>query len=44
MTALNKMIAARQERLSAENAAYAAGYDRNKPTYAVDLFGTNATG
>ncbi|MGQ9547486.1 MAG: 2-isopropylmalate synthase [Roseiflexus sp.] len=43
MTALNKMIAARQERLSAENAAYAAGYDRNKPTYAVDLFGKNAT-
>jgi len=43
MAALNKMIAARQERLSAENAAYAAGYDRNKPTYAVDLFGKNAT-
>ncbi len=43
MAALNKMIAARQERLSAENVAYAAGYDRNKPTYAVDLFGKNAT-
>ncbi|MCS6840773.1 MAG: 2-isopropylmalate synthase [Roseiflexus sp.] len=43
MAALNKMIAARQERLSAENAAYAAGYDRNKRTYAVDLFGKNAT-
>ncbi|MGB9751398.1 2-isopropylmalate synthase [Roseiflexus castenholzii] len=43
MAALNKMIAARQERLSAENVAYAAGYDRSRPTYAVDLFGKNAT-
>ncbi|HMP41762.1 MAG TPA: 2-isopropylmalate synthase [Roseiflexaceae bacterium] len=42
MSALNRMLAARQERLSAEAAAYAAGYDRNTPTYAVDLFGQNA--
>jgi 2-isopropylmalate synthase len=39
MAALNKMIAARQERLKAEAAAYAAGYDKNAPTYAVDVFG-----
>jgi 2-isopropylmalate synthase len=44
MGAMNKMLAARQERLSAENAAYAAGYDRSHPTYAVDLFGNNAVG
>ncbi|MFO7168254.1 MAG: 2-isopropylmalate synthase [Chloroflexota bacterium] len=44
MGALNKMLAARQQRLSAENAAYAAGYDRSHPTYAVDLFGNNAVG
>ncbi|HWQ13651.1 MAG TPA: 2-isopropylmalate synthase [Roseiflexaceae bacterium] len=44
MAALNKLLAARQERLSAENAAYAAGYDRSRPTYAVDLFGNNAVG
>ncbi len=42
-TALNKMIASTQQRLQAEEAAYAAGYDREKATYAVDLFGTNAT-
>jgi 2-isopropylmalate synthase len=42
MSAVNRMLAARQERLSAEAAAYAAGYDRNTPTYAVDLFGKNA--
>ncbi len=41
MGALNKMLAARQVRLSAEAAAYAAGYDRETPTYAVDLFGHN---
>ena len=29
-------------RLSAEAAAYAAGYDRHAPSYAVDLFGKNA--
>jgi 2-isopropylmalate synthase len=44
MGALNKLVHARQERLSAENAAYGAGYDRSRPTYAVDLFGNNAVG
>ncbi len=39
MGALNKMLAARQERLKAEEAAYAAGYDQNAPLYAVDTFG-----
>jgi 2-isopropylmalate synthase len=39
MSALNKLLAARQERLSAEAAAYAAGYDRERPSYAVDSFG-----
>ncbi|GAB4198868.1 MAG: 2-isopropylmalate synthase [Roseiflexaceae bacterium] len=39
MGALNKMLAARQTRLKAEAAAYAAGYDKNAPTYAVDVFG-----
>ncbi|MBU6333338.1 MAG: 2-isopropylmalate synthase [Chloroflexi bacterium] len=42
MSALNRLIAARQQRLSAEAAAYAAGYDRHAPSYAVDLFGKNA--
>ncbi len=42
MGALNKMLAARQQRIKAEEAAYAAGYDKETPTYAVDLFGTNA--
>ncbi|MBC8163151.1 MAG: 2-isopropylmalate synthase [Roseiflexaceae bacterium] len=39
MTALNKMLAARQQRIKAEEAAYAAGYDPNAPSYAVDTFG-----
>jgi 2-isopropylmalate synthase len=42
MGALNKMLAVRQQRIQAEEAAYAAGYDKTAPTYAVDLFGTNA--
>ncbi len=42
MEALNKMLASGQERLRAEEAAYAAGYDRESSTYAVDLFGKNA--
>ncbi len=42
MVALNKMIAATQQRLDAEQAAFAAGYDQQSPTYAVDLFGRNA--
>lgn len=42
MSAVNRLIADRQQQLSAEAAAYAAGYDRNAPTYAVDLFGANA--
>ncbi len=41
MGALNKMLAARQERLKAEAAAYAAGYNQNAPLYAVDVFGTD---
>lgn len=40
--ALNKLLAAEQQRIAAEKAAYAAGYDPDSPTYAVDLFGTNA--
>jgi hypothetical protein len=35
------MLAARGERIKAEEAAYAAGYDKESPTYAVDLFGKN---
>jgi 2-isopropylmalate synthase len=44
MGALNKMLAARQERIKAEEAAYAAGYDRNAPLYAVDVFGNSTVG
>jgi 2-isopropylmalate synthase len=44
MGALNKMLAARQERIKAEEAAYAAGYDRNAPLYAVDVFGNTTVG
>jgi len=40
--ALNKLLAADQQRIAAETVAYAAGYNRDAPTYAVDLFGTNA--
>jgi 2-isopropylmalate synthase len=39
MGALNKMLASRQQRIKAEEAAYAAGYDQNTPSYAVDTFG-----
>ncbi|HEU5011948.1 MAG TPA: 2-isopropylmalate synthase [Roseiflexaceae bacterium] len=39
MGALNKMLAARQERIKAEEVAYAAGYDQNSASYAVDTFG-----
>jgi 2-isopropylmalate synthase len=41
MGALNKMIAARDERLRAEEVAYAAGYDKESPSYATDMFGKN---
>ncbi len=41
MSALNKMLAAGEERIKAEEAAYAAGYNKEAPTYAVDTFGTN---
>lgn len=44
MGALNKMLAARQERIKAEAAAYAAGYDKNAPLYAVDMFGMSTLG
>lgn len=44
MGALNKMLAARQERIKAEAAAYAAGYDQNAPLYAVDMFGMSSLG
>lgn len=40
MAALNKMLAERGERIKAEEAAYAAGYDKETPTYAVDTFGS----
>jgi 2-isopropylmalate synthase len=40
--ALNKMLAARQQQINAEEVAYAAGYDKETPTYAVDMFGRNA--
>ncbi len=42
MGALNKMLAARQQRIKAEAVAYAAGYDKSAPAYAVDVFGTSA--
>jgi 2-isopropylmalate synthase len=44
MGALNKLLAARQERIRAEEAAYAAGYDKNAPMYAVDVFGNTSLG
>ncbi len=44
MGALNKMLAARQERIKAEAAAYAAGYDKDAPLYAVDMFGASVLG
>jgi 2-isopropylmalate synthase len=42
MSALNKLLASRQQQLSAEAAAYAAGYDRNRPSFAADSFGGTA--
>ncbi len=44
MGALNKLLAAREERIKAERAAYAAGYDQNAPSYAVDPFGNSVLG
>jgi 2-isopropylmalate synthase len=44
MGALNKLLSARQERIRAEEAAYAAGYDKNAPMYAVDVFGNSSLG
>jgi 2-isopropylmalate synthase len=41
LAALNKMLSARDERIKAEQAAYAAGYDKESPSYATDLFGKN---
>lgn len=39
VAALNKMLAARQEQIKAEEAAYAAGYNKEAPSYAEDSFG-----
>jgi 2-isopropylmalate synthase len=44
MGALNKLLSAREERIKAERAAYAAGYDQNAPSYAVDPFGNSVLG
>lgn len=44
MAALNKLLAAREERIKAERAAYAAGYDAGTASYAVDAFGNSAEG
>jgi 2-isopropylmalate synthase len=41
MGALNKMFAARGERIKAEEAAYAAGYDKEAASYAEDSFAKN---
>lgn len=38
MGALNKLLTEGQRRQRAEEAAYAAGYDKSDPTYAVDMF------
>lgn len=40
MGALNKLLAAHSERIKAEKAAYAAGYDKETLSYAVDTFGS----
>jgi 2-isopropylmalate synthase len=40
MVSLNKLLAAREQRIKAERAAYAAGYDAGESAYAVDAFGT----
>ena len=42
MAALNKLLASREERIKAERAAYAAGYDAGSASYAVDAFGRGA--
>jgi 2-isopropylmalate synthase len=44
MGALNKLLAAREQRIKAERAAYAAGYDQSAPSYAVDPFGNSVLG
>jgi 2-isopropylmalate synthase len=44
MGALNKLLASRQERIKAEETAYAAGYDKSSPTYAADVFGNTTVG
>jgi len=44
MVALNKMLAARQERIKAEAVAYAAGYASNAASLPVDLFGGSSLG
>jgi 2-isopropylmalate synthase len=42
MGALNKLIAARDERIKAEAAAYAGGYDTEAPRYEVGQFAQSA--
>jgi 2-isopropylmalate synthase len=44
MAALNKMLAARQERIKAEAVAYAAGYSADPGSLPVDLFGNSSLG
>jgi len=44
MVALNKMLAARQERIKAEAVAYAAGYASDAASLPVDLFGGSSLG
>jgi 2-isopropylmalate synthase len=44
MAALNKMLAARQERIKAEAVAYAAGYASDPGGLPVDLFGGSSLG
>jgi 2-isopropylmalate synthase len=38
MGAMNKLLASREERIKAERAAFAAGYDAETASYAVDAF------
>jgi 2-isopropylmalate synthase len=42
MGALNKMLAARQERIKAEAVAYAAGYADDPGTLPADLFSSGS--
>ncbi|MCX7859359.1 MAG: 2-isopropylmalate synthase [Chloroflexus sp.] len=44
MAALNKMLAARQERIKAEAMAYSAGYSGEASTLPVDIFGGSTLG